>query len=675
MKRIDLHIHTVSTPSDPPFEYDFDVLKQYVSECSLDMIAITNHNQFDRAQFEEITRKLSISVLPGIEIDIEDGHLLVITSESDIDDFEGKCKKIHTLIPNENISITETDFLSVFDNLEKYLIIPHYRKKPSLDLNRVPNISKYINTGETGSKKQFIVQKKDISDLVPVFFSDNRIRKGSIALSACYTLIDIDETNFSSLRLALMDRNKVSVDESDMNELINVPNTQYTISSGLTVVMGARSSGKSYVLNKIAENYEKPKYIEQFSLVSMSGEKEKERFEETIKRRSDSVSESFLKEFKDVIDDIQNVDAEKDENELDNFLEMVLKAGENAERNDVYSKTGLYSETPYEIKNFTSLSTLIESVDQLIENKEYKNDIEEIIPRESLLKLGIKLRRKYIESTKVSLRKKYINDIVSDIQNKLSLHTALPVIPQIDLYKYKMNQIKVEKFNLVANSIKTERVINHTNAHSFTIQAKARKFNGALEMRNFSRKRNTTFSDLMDLYQNNPYKFLLQLKGLNEIAQTELYKYFAFVEYKVFNKYGTEASGGERSEFNLLQELEDSNEYEILILDEPESSFDNIFLKNDIDLLLKEISTHIPVVISTHNNTLGASIHPDYVLYTKKDTADPINLKYQVFGGKPSSNELIDVDGNKVERKAVFLDCLEAGESAYLERRGTYEVS
>jgi predicted metal-dependent phosphoesterase TrpH len=51
MKKIDLHIHTVNTQSDPDFEFSLDALKGYVKEKSLDAIAITNHNLFDDVQF------------------------------------------------------------------------------------------------------------------------------------------------------------------------------------------------------------------------------------------------------------------------------------------------------------------------------------------------------------------------------------------------------------------------------------------------------------------------------------------------------------------------------------------------------------------------------------------------------------------------------------------------
>lgn len=67
MKKIDLHIHTVSTIKDRTFTFDMGVLKDYVSTQKLDAIAITNHNVFDKVQYEEICKQLSgIVVFSGI---------------------------------------------------------------------------------------------------------------------------------------------------------------------------------------------------------------------------------------------------------------------------------------------------------------------------------------------------------------------------------------------------------------------------------------------------------------------------------------------------------------------------------------------------------------------------------------------------------------------------------
>lgn len=79
MKKVDLHIHTISTIKDRSFTFDINVLEDYVQSQQIDVIAITNHNVFDRNQYEQICVKLTNTiVLPGIEIDIDGGHTLFI---------------------------------------------------------------------------------------------------------------------------------------------------------------------------------------------------------------------------------------------------------------------------------------------------------------------------------------------------------------------------------------------------------------------------------------------------------------------------------------------------------------------------------------------------------------------------------------------------------------------
>lgn len=205
----------------------------------------------------------------------------------------------------------------------------------------------------------------------------------------------------------------------------------------------------------------------------------------------------------------------------------------------------------------------------------------------------------------------------------------------------------------------------------YRVVAQSSPFSGALAMQKVSRSK-TVFSDAFKEY-NDPYKFLQVLKG-KDIPASEYYKYFVNITYEVFNQYGSPASGGERSEYNLLQELSDGVKNSILILDEPESSFDNIFLRDGVDSLLKDISKTIPVIIATHNNTIGVSVHPDYIVYACKEVLSDGKLEYHLYSGYPSSEDLVDLKGNHISRKSVLLDCLEAGEAAYMDRRNSYEI-
>ncbi len=94
MKKIDLHIHTVATDRDSKFTFCMETLRGYVTTAKLNAIAITNHNTFDSAQFRAIRDSLQVAVFPGIEIDLEDGHILLIGDGSDVADFESRCNKV-----------------------------------------------------------------------------------------------------------------------------------------------------------------------------------------------------------------------------------------------------------------------------------------------------------------------------------------------------------------------------------------------------------------------------------------------------------------------------------------------------------------------------------------------------------------------------------------------------
>jgi len=83
LKKIDFHIHTVPTDRDAAFDYSFDTLRRYVESSGLHAIAITNHDMFDVAQFRAIREGLKIAVFPGIEINVDQGHLLLISDDSE----------------------------------------------------------------------------------------------------------------------------------------------------------------------------------------------------------------------------------------------------------------------------------------------------------------------------------------------------------------------------------------------------------------------------------------------------------------------------------------------------------------------------------------------------------------------------------------------------------------
>ena len=172
MKKIDLHIHTRATFRDSYFEFSMESLNRYVDECNLDAIAITNHDIFLPGQYREIKEELDIVVFPGIEIAVDNGHLLLISDGTDIVDFDTKCQLVAERIQEIGDSMSVQELKSIFGELDRYLLIPHYEKDPPIRGQTLTDLLPYIEAGEVDSAKKFIRTAKDESKLVPVLFSD-----------------------------------------------------------------------------------------------------------------------------------------------------------------------------------------------------------------------------------------------------------------------------------------------------------------------------------------------------------------------------------------------------------------------------------------------------------------------------------------------------------------------
>ena len=223
----------------------------------------------------------------------------------------------------------------------------------------------------------------------------------------------------------------------------------------------------------------------------------------------------------------------------------------------------------------------------------------------------------------------------------------------------------------IVEEIKKDKIIKSDTLYDFTIEARRKIYTGSGELKRIS-KTKSGFSQAYSKY-DNPFEFLQELKQITTIQEIDYYKYFCNIEFKILNRFGLAVSGGERAEFNFIRKIEDALQYELLLIDEPESSFDNIFLNKRINVQLKDISKKIPVFISTHNNTIGASIRPDYIIYTRKIIEDN-QVSFKTYTGFPTDKVLKSLDGNVIDNLAVQLDCLEAGKDSYDERKQNYEI-
>lgn len=111
-------------------------------------------------------------VFPGIEINLDKGHILVISEDANLDEFQLKTQAVSEKITAVGDSITVDQLVNIFDDLNNYLIIPHYEKRPAISGSTLDQIRRFVSAGEVDSPKKFIRMAKDEAEITPVIFSD-----------------------------------------------------------------------------------------------------------------------------------------------------------------------------------------------------------------------------------------------------------------------------------------------------------------------------------------------------------------------------------------------------------------------------------------------------------------------------------------------------------------------
>jgi len=299
MKKIDLHTHTISTISDYPFDFDLSKVKEYVDKLKIDALAITNHNVFDLAQYLQIKNSLTITVFPGIEVDLEGGHLLVITDsdEFEISNFDEKCKLVSALIKTNTDTLTIAQFKNIFTELHKYILIPHFDKSPEIKKATILDLQPHITSGEVASIPKFKRMMKEQNGLTPVLFSDMRFSRSLVDFSTRHTFVDLKEISIAGIKSCFADKSKISLTKESGNDFFQATDDGLELSTGLNIILGGRSSGKTVTLDKIAASSGSAKYIRQFSLL----QNDEETFNKTNDNRLSIVYNNYLTEFKSVV--------------------------------------------------------------------------------------------------------------------------------------------------------------------------------------------------------------------------------------------------------------------------------------------------------------------------------------------------------------------------------------
>ncbi len=681
MKKIDLHIHTVASPiKDSPFDFDINKLISYVKTESLDAIAITNHNLFDEEQFNEIINRfkddmLDTKIFPGVEIDLENGHLLYITELEKVGDLKKSCELLYKEILKETDSITFNQFIELFPNYSDALLIPHGEgKRPVLQKGVVEKFGEQISTVEVQNQKKFMLLKKSADTRTPMLFSDVRVTDQLDVFPKRCTFVDIGDLNISALKATLTDKSKVHLsDNIDREEVFEVDDVGTKASVGLNVVLGARATGKTFLMNKIARTFPNTKYIRQFQLMSAE-ETSDETFKSNKNQWFNNESVKYLRDYSNIVSFIGSINRSDDEVELNNFVESLLGNALDLELNDEFSKCKLFNADKLQIVNSKRLKDLINAISLLLDpGDEHKKVISEYIDLEKMKHLLKVLISDYENSLGIIFVVDETNKVIDEVREGLKQKTSVTQITDFDEIKFLSNELRTILFDSYTLKLREKGEFTNYDMHGFRVIAECIQGEtvSAAVLKEINDNRGN-FSSLKSVYKT-PYKYLKELQKNHLVRPDNIANLLVPTRVRVLNGNGKDVSGGEKSEFNLMNALNDAYLHDMLIVDEPESSFDNVFLNKNVNAILKDISQTMPVFVVTHNNSIGASIKPDYLMYTDFEFDAEGNLQYNVFTGKPTSQYLRSPDGRQMDNYVIQMKSLEGGHSEYKQREIMYK--
>jgi predicted ATPase len=160
--RIDLHCHTKATKKSesPGRNVDKATFINKILGSQGQIVAITNHNQFDYIQYSDFLND-KFQVWPGVELDVKgsnsEGHCILISNPKEVIIFDDLIKEITLNSTPDNFSISIENLCAKISNLN-LIVIAHYgNKKPNLSDDDINSLRSLLT-----SKTAFFLEPQNL---------------------------------------------------------------------------------------------------------------------------------------------------------------------------------------------------------------------------------------------------------------------------------------------------------------------------------------------------------------------------------------------------------------------------------------------------------------------------------------------------------------------------------
>lgn len=704
--KIDFHCHTKSVKQGETEKRNIDSKRfvEKINDANVKIVAITNHNDFDKKQYEEFVEEAneSFQIWPGIELDIKDdeteAHLIIISNPNCLNEFE---TSINNLIGDNDKSTfiaNIEDVLNEFNNKDVIYIGHYIGKKKMLSPKMIELMEKTIE-----EKYRLFLEPSNYKTLSVM--SDNGFRAimgsdvqdwekySSINLPELKLEVDsfnkfllLAKKDVTTINTLLQRKEKRDIDISIKLKNKKVINQTIPIYNDINVIFGLKGTGKSCIIDGLCD-----KFIKDGIDCSIYRAKD---VDDTIKSmQTINDNEKFEVEFDlNILSKfIEKISKWKDNNptSLINYIEYI----ETKDNNKNKKRLGITKLKPIKNNSTEKYDEYLEkrkTIDNIINEYEDNNlyefldDNDKNILKEINNKIYIKYdsftKEEYIKYKSIELS----NNCITKIKEKADLLSSSKSVPNsTGFFEFAKNRLtlKNETNNILkllreTKKIEEEKIGNLDEDKEVFLRKEYKTFFDNETGFKFGQTATTLKSVLKTLKNVNKKSledvneyiklFNQELKD-NNIQATD---FIGIKKYFINNKgEAYEPSDGERIMLILDRALFENKE--VYILDEPERSLGNNFINDVVLPRINELAKlKKTIIIATHNANIAVRTLP-FVSILKEYTKG----EYKTYIGNPFVNKLINQDNEEDFKnwKDESIRVLEGGNEAFYDREDVYE--
>lgn len=710
--KIDIHTHTKKCKSGDAQTREIAPLAlcETVMATDVGILAITNHNVFDLAQYKEVQKIIGddTQIWPGIELDVLEGglrgHLLVIASPRKVEEFSNAINELTKKTTPDNFTISIDQIIKTFESF-KPIYVAHYKQKaPSLS----DEVLNKLTSGISNTRRVIREVTNSISAGIyiahgypSIYGSD--VQDWSIYEDLSHSLPDLRLPVESFEHFCLL----LEKDPTTINTLLDKKYSEYLeltpfeddtivklkVFNDINIVFGPKGTGKSCILRAIAKHYSDN------GLEADVYESASDRLDDIFDIKGRDLSLNLtpfgINYCKDEIEELREA-SEVGVTSLSKYVTYFHTRTTSRNAKKIRIKDIDPEDESVAKQEFNEFHEAVKRAQEFLEFikadpavKKVLDDTELDKLTSAVLDLFKRLNNREWDSYSTWKEIGLLNTAIAKFRTEVERKTGSPAKPTATGFReYALNRAKIEANALtIIRSFDTEipksiELIGSLGPDKGELEVHTvfRFQNGAVTDGSLNKLKNIkksslkhfarTVRDIKDhAYKSDLFQYITALNDIEDVERIEtVYELLLFKKYFAIAGHPYTPSSGESSMVMLNKELE--TDKEVYILDEPERSLGNEYISDVIVPLIKERArAGKRIFISTHDANIAVRTLPYSSIYRCHGPDG-----YASYVGNPFSNNLVnpDNDADRLDWKKVSMRTLEGGVEAFGERGKIY---